>query len=334
MSMDLGRQSGLAKEAVSYARPERRTAPPFRAGGTRHGAEGIFWEIGVKEHVLRDIFPPRQRRRIHQLDPAASWRDKPFWRFGAREVSSSVPFGASCCSSASLPCSSIHQGHRWPLARDRRSLGRRCHDGRDSRRPENVSEAASSCDRWGHSRLRVDSNAKFRNRTLANALESDSRLTCSLQKAGRSGRAESRIYRICWLSLGPPAGSDSGLAHLRLSFPTSSGSTEAQLNGILRYAHQDYLQTALEWGGLGFLLWASIDWRRDRSRNSLPWRDPRAVTRRARNVDCPLRAVPLGVLIHSLVDFPLQIASLQLISAVLLVSSGQGSHDKGDITKV
>ena len=91
-----------------------------------------------------------------------------------------------------------------------------------------------------------------------------------------------------------------------------------ELDGILRYAHQDYLQTTLEWGILGFLLWAlligggivrAIVYLRSY---------PRSLTRHHGMWIALCTLSLLGVLIHSLVDFPLQIASLQLWVAILL----------------
>lgn len=82
-----------------------------------------------------------------------------------------------------------------------------------------------------------------------------------------------------------------------------------------RHLHQDYLQTWIEWGLLGFALWLtfviSCGWR---------WihllRQPRSVFSSLQRMQ--LRAIGIGlaaIFIHSLVDFPLQIYSIQLITA-------------------
>ena len=82
------------------------------------------------------------------------------------------------------------------------------------------------------------------------------------------------------------------------------------------HAHQDYLQTLIEWGWLGALFWAVLVFG--------------GVLRGARNLfqrrgDFTLRWLTLcsllgliGTLLHALLDFPLQIASIQLYFAVLL----------------
>ena len=116
----------------------------------------------------------------------------------------------------------------------------------------------------------------------------------------------------------PLGGSDSGLAHSQLSFPTFSESKEANSTAFCVTLIRITCKPLWSGGVLGFLLWAVligggivraiVDLRSD----------PRSVTRE-QGMWIALCALSLiGVLIHSLVDFPLQIASLQLIAAVLL----------------
>jgi O-antigen ligase len=126
------------------------------------------------------------------------------------------------------------------------------------------------------------------------------------------------IYRICWLSLNAAGWFGFGPGTFSIVFPYLQQEHGGQLNGILRYAHQDYLQTILEWGKVGFILWALLIGGGIVRVFVHLCQNRRAVTRE-RNIWLFLCALSLmGVLIHSLVDFPLQIASLQLISAVLL----------------
>ena len=126
------------------------------------------------------------------------------------------------------------------------------------------------------------------------------------------------IYRICLLSLSTAGWFGFGPGTFAIVFPFLQQKHGGELNGILRYAHQDYLQTTLEWGMLGSLLWmVLIGGGIFRAILHLQ-RDPRAVARE-HGMWIALCALSLiGVLTHSLVDFPLQIASLQLIAAVLL----------------
>jgi O-antigen ligase len=126
------------------------------------------------------------------------------------------------------------------------------------------------------------------------------------------------IYRICWLSLPAAGWFGFGPGTFSIIFPFLEQKHGIALEGILRYAHQDYLQTALEWGVIGFLLWAILIGGAILRTLLHLLRDPRSVTRE-HGMWIALSTLSLiGVLIHSLVDFPLQIASLQLIAAVLL----------------
>ena len=88
------------------------------------------------------------------------------------------------------------------------------------------------------------------------------------------------------------------------------------VNGFWELAHQDYLQTLLEWGYIGLLGWAVVlggglisgllGLARGRNEVFSQW-----------FVFCSMLGV-VGTLIHSFVDFPLQIASIQLFVCVLL----------------
>jgi O-antigen ligase len=127
-----------------------------------------------------------------------------------------------------------------------------------------------------------------------------------------------RIYRVCWLSLPAAGWFGFGPGTFSIVFPFLQREHGVELNGILRYAHQDYLQSILEWGAVGFLLWAILIGGGIVRVVLYLCRGSLAIPREhaTRLALCVLSLV--GVLIHSLIDFPLQIASLQLITAVLL----------------
>ena len=109
----------------------------------------------------------------------------------------------------------------------------------------------------------------------------------------------------------------------------------ANLSGIWRFLHDDYLQTILEWGRLGSAVIAALFFggigvgirnyfkRRD-------WSNRRRIL-----VVCAVLALS-GVAIHALVDFPLQIMSLQLFVATYLgiCWGGQGAEDSGQKSEV
>jgi len=86
--------------------------------------------------------------------------------------------------------------------------------------------------------------------------------------------------------------------------------------GFFEHAHEDYLETLIEWGWLGALFWSVLVFggigrgvvRHFQKGTSLSLRWL---------LSCSLLALG-GVLAHALIDFPLQIASIQLYVVVLL----------------
>ena len=90
-------------------------------------------------------------------------------------------------------------------------------------------------------------------------------------------------------------------------------------SGSWRFLHEDYLQTAIEWGWAGSAIWmllffggitAAILSLRKREAREWSWR---------RRLTLPLVVIALaGVALHALIDFPLQIESIQLYTAVYL----------------
>jgi O-antigen ligase len=110
-----------------------------------------------------------------------------------------------------------------------------------------------------------------------------------------------------------------------LAFPLYTRELGTSIRGVWRFAHQDYLQTLIEWGWVGASVWAVLFFggmircfhlcRRMRSaENTLLFTTGLALA---------------GVALHALVDFPLQIASLQLYVAVY-VGLGWGSGGWGE----
>lgn len=110
-----------------------------------------------------------------------------------------------------------------------------------------------------------------------------------------------------------------GPGTFRIIFPYYTGDLGQRIANVWQYLHEDYLQTLLEWGWIGAALWAAFffggmgaalrNWRAAAAAN---W-SPRY------RVILPLVLLALaGVMLHALVDFPLQIASLQLYVATYL----------------
>jgi O-antigen ligase len=105
------------------------------------------------------------------------------------------------------------------------------------------------------------------------------------------------------------------------AFPHYTGPLGDAIAGIWRYAHNDYLQTAIEWGVCGALVWAVLFFggiaRSFACCRQLAAKRPRVQTRERLVYFCAGLSL-VGVAIHALVDFPLQIASLQLYVATFL----------------
>jgi hypothetical protein len=106
-----------------------------------------------------------------------------------------------------------------------------------------------------------------------------------------------------WWGLGPGTFS--------IAFPHYTGDAGARIAGVWRYLHQDYLQTLVEWGWLGAAAWGILifggavlaAWHG--MKEGAPLSEARPLYLAA--------ALGLGATaLHARVDFPFQIASLQL----------------------
>jgi O-antigen ligase len=110
-----------------------------------------------------------------------------------------------------------------------------------------------------------------------------------------------------------------GPGSFRAVFPYLNSLSNDRAGSGWRFLHEDYLQTALEWGWLGSVLWLliffggmAIGLQQFRLRQTRNW-SPR------RRFLLPLAIIALlGVALHALADFPLQIASIQLYLATYL----------------
>ena len=109
-----------------------------------------------------------------------------------------------------------------------------------------------------------------------------------------------------------------GPATFRVVFPFYNGVAAPRVQNIWRFLHEDYLQTALEWGWLGSTLWALLFFGgiavgiRSYKQYAPDWTPRRRLLQ-------PLVIIALiGVGLHAIIDFPLQIASIQLYVATYL----------------
>jgi hypothetical protein len=109
-----------------------------------------------------------------------------------------------------------------------------------------------------------------------------------------------------WFGFGPGT--------FRAVFPHYGDAAHPPLDGYWEVLHNDYLQTLLEWGVIGSILWSIVFLGGISAAISLL---PRSQLLSSRwRLILPLLIVALvGVALHSAVDFPLQIASIQLYVA-------------------
>ena len=100
-------------------------------------------------------------------------------------------------------------------------------------------------------------------------------------------------------------------------FPHYTASLGDAIAGFWKYAHEDYLQTAIEWGWVGSLAFGIIFFGGMivALRN---YNKKHALASEERILLFTTLLALVGVALHSLVDFPLQIASLQFYAAVYL----------------
>ena len=124
------------------------------------------------------------------------------------------------------------------------------------------------------------------------------------------------VDQVCALAA-PDAGRlGFGPGTFRAMFPYYSGRVPTDLTGVWIYAHDDYAQTAVEWGWIGALLW-SLYFFGGTADLALGWRQP-GWKREDRIHGAGLLLALGAVGIMAAVDFPLQIASIQLSVAVAL----------------
>lgn len=139
-------------------------------------------------------------------------------------------------------------------------------------------------------------------------------LTTTIATNGRfvvySAIAQHMLPASGWWGLGP--------ASFELTFPFFTNSLGARVAGIWEYAHCDYLETLVEWGIIGAALWflffglaiGRTAW--SLCRLGACWEEQKRI------LTSVFLLALASVLVHSIVDFPLQIASLELYVTVML----------------
>lgn len=127
-----------------------------------------------------------------------------------------------------------------------------------------------------------------------------------------------------------------GPGTFRVIFPYYTNGLGPGIEGIWRFLHEDYLQTILEWGWLGSGLWGVLFFggifvavrNLRQSKRTVKWRS------RYRRLLLVIVVALVGIALHALVDFPFQIASLQLYVAVYLGICWGSSRWEGTVATV
>jgi hypothetical protein len=127
-----------------------------------------------------------------------------------------------------------------------------------------------------------------------------------------------------------------GPGTFRVVFPGYNIASGDPVPGTWRFLHEDYLQTVLEWGWLGSILWALLLFGGVRIGIRSYQRYARGEWTPRRRILQPLAIVGLmGVALHALVDFPFQIESIQLYAATYVGICWGSSlwHQKSEVKR-
>lgn len=133
-------------------------------------------------------------------------------------------------------------------------------------------------------------------------------------KAGGMESADGRwiSYQVSWKMVREGGAFGLGPGTWSLAFPFYSGAATIPIPGRWQFAHEDYLQTLVEWGWLGTLGWAGLILGGVGSGFSSMLRGHSWWNGADRALLFSVCVALCGVFLHALVDFPLQITSIQL----------------------
>ncbi len=144
--------------------------------------------------------------------------------------------------------------------------------------------------------------------TLRRWQEFDREMTSANSRLMVAGVCLDMLPQSGWLGFGPGT--------FKTAFPFFNFDRSFATEGVWLFAHQDYLQTLVEWGWIGAAFWAVVLGGGLVAAGLLLFRGRLDDHDRAWPIAAG--AAVLAVLTHAMVDFPLQIASIQLYVVVLV----------------
>lgn len=134
------------------------------------------------------------------------------------------------------------------------------------------------------------------------------------------------VAQVCFEMIPESGWCGFGPGTWQASFPYFAQSVADRTSGVWEHAHDDYLETIIDWGMLGAAGWALVIFGGVIGSCVRFWRHRAALGHTERATHFAVFSALFGVLLHSLVDFPLQIMSIQLCFAALLGTMWAGRH--------
>jgi O-antigen ligase len=138
------------------------------------------------------------------------------------------------------------------------------------------------------------------------------------QWVSQSWGARMIAYQACLSMLPDSSWWGIGAGNFSIDFPFYTNAFGASIEGLWRFAHEDYLQTIIEWGYVGAVVWAVLFFGGLISGIRAQRQASTVLSTADRTFLFTVLLAFIGVLLHSTVDFPLQIGSLQLYAALYL----------------
>lgn len=138
-----------------------------------------------------------------------------------------------------------------------------------------------------------------------------------LEGTGEFAKDRRLVYETCIRIIKDQWIAGFGAGTFRHVFPHFTHHLGDQIEGVWLYAHQDYLQTIIEWGWLGASLWAGLLLGGLIEGIRTLWRQMNKGTSIHAYETLGLLLALAGILIHALFDYPLQVLSLLIFALTI-----------------